>query len=256
MFLKKIFMKKVHIFVRHIHIYNPLPKARPEWFLIENCFRNLVGTLSDKKLPLNVHLTVMFDGNDTSYNDDFLSSFMKSHESDSPVKINVIQFQGGSDGKAFHHTIDHVLNENYSDDDWIYLLENDYLHVTNWVSKLADLLNHQKNIDYISLYDHYDKYLYSDYDNLQSKVLFCGSHHWRTTPSTCATFLVTAKTLREDAEIIKTAGGDHDFFTALAKIKSRKLLSPIPGLSTHCMKDFLSPGIDWEKISNSAKLNY
>jgi hypothetical protein len=255
MFLDKFFKKKLHIFLRHVHIYEPTTKARPDWFSMESCFLNLISTLSDKDLPLKVDLTVMFDGDDVSFNDDFLSHFMKAHGEKSPVKIKIIQFTGGSDAKSFHHTIDYILDQKYSVDDWIYFLENDYLHNENWVNKLSNIINHAQNLEYISLYDHFDKYLYEQYDNLQSKFFFYGNHHWRSTPSTCASFLVSSKVLNEDAQIIKSSGGDHEFFTALAQINSRKIVSPIPGLSTHCMKDFLSPGIDWEKISNSSKLN-
>ncbi|MBT8551923.1 hypothetical protein G6731_08160 [Polynucleobacter paneuropaeus] len=253
MFLDKFRKKNLHIFLRHVHIYNPEAKARPSWFSIESCFLNLISTLSKPDLPLKVDLTVMFDGDDTSFNDDFLSTYMKNHGVQFPVKIKIVQFHGGSDARSFHHTIDYILDQNYSDDDWIYFLENDYLHVPNWINKLSDLFDVNKNHEYVSLYDHFDKYLYDQYDELESKIRFHGNHHWRSTPSTCASFLVTSKILNEDAQIIKTGGGDHEFFTALANKNSRKIISPIPGLSTHCMKDFLSPGIDWENISNSSK---
>jgi len=255
MFLDKFFKKKLHIFLRHVHIYEPSVKARPDWFSIESCFINLISTFSNKELPLKVDLTIMFDGNDASFNDDFLSSYIRSRGGQCPIKIKIIQFKGGSDAKSFHHTIDYILDQKYSDDDWIYFLENDYLHDANWINKLSSLINLGKNLEYVSLYDHFDKYLYEQYDDLESKLFFYGNHHWRSTPSTCASFLVSSRILNEDAQIIKSSGGDHEFFKALAQKKSRKIVSPIPGLSTHCMKDFLSPGIDWEKISNSVKLN-
>jgi hypothetical protein len=251
MFLDKFFKKKLHIFLRHVHIYDPIAKARPEWFDIEACFTNLIATLSNKQLPIKIDLTIMFDGTDASFNDDFLSKFMNRYRNNLPIEIQIVQFSGGTDAKSFHHTIEYILNKHYPDNDWIYFLENDYLHVSNWVDKLSDLLKFGKNLQYVSLYDHYDKYFYDQYQDLKSKLFFYGSHHWRTTPSTCASFLVNAKMLNEDAQLIKSSGGDHEFFTALAKHHSREIISPIPGLSTHCMKDFLSPGVDWKTISQS-----
>lgn len=252
MFLDKFFKKKLHIFLRHVHIYEPVVKARPEWFDMEACFNNLIATLSSKQLPIKIDLTVMFDGTDASFNDDFLSKFMKKHGDRLPIDMKIIQFSGGTDAKSFHHTIDYILSQHYSDDDWIYFLENDYLHLPNWINKFSDLLKFGKNLEYVSLYDHYDKYFYEQYGDLESKLFFCGSHHWRSTPSTCASFLVNSKVLNEDAQLIKSSGGDHEFFTALAEKHSRGILSPIPGLSTHCMQDFLSPGIDWQTISHSS----
>ena len=36
----------------------------------------------------------------------------------------------------------------------------------------------------------------------------------------------------------------------LNEAKERVILSPLPGLSTHCMDGLMSPTIDWEKINN------
>jgi hypothetical protein len=40
---------------------------------------------------------------------------------------------------------------------------------------------------------------------------------------------------------------DHQMFAELEN-KGRILLSPIPGLATHCMTNLLSPSIDWERF--------
>ena len=45
MFLDKFFKKKLHIFFRHVHIYEPATKARPDWF--SNHMQ--VGSLSPSK---------------------------------------------------------------------------------------------------------------------------------------------------------------------------------------------------------------
>jgi len=255
MFLDKFFKKKLHIFLRHVHIYESVAKARPEWFSIESCFYNLISTLTNQNASIKIDLTIMFDGDKKSFKDDFLSNYMEKMGNKCPVDLKIVQFKGGTDAKSFHHTIDYILNKNYPNEDWIYFLENDYLHAPDWTKKLSDLLNTGTGLEYVSLYDHCDKYFYSQYEDLQSNLYFYESQHWRSTPSTCASFLVSSKVLKEDVEIIKTSGGDHEFFTALAEINSRKIISPIPGLSTHCMKDFLSPGINWEKINNATTLN-
>jgi hypothetical protein len=49
---------------------------------------------------------------------------------------------------------------------------------------------------------------------------------------------------------------DHEMFAELEK-KGRILLTPIPGLSTHCVNNLLSPCVDWEKylINQTQKFN-
>ena len=42
--------------------------------------------------------------------------------------------------------------------------------------------------------------------------------------------------------------GDHNKFLWLAENKGRFVITPIPGLSTHCMEGLMSPTIKWEEI--------
>ena len=72
------------------------------------------------------------------------------------------------------------------------------------------------------------------------------------TPSTTNTFATKFKTLKEDMSIhtLFSTGyepsNDHIKFIELSK-KQHYLASSIPGYSTHCHEEFLSPCIDWEK---------
>ena len=91
------------------------------------------------------------------------------------------------------------------------------------------------------------------YDDLVSKVFTTTKHHWRTTPSTCGSFIINKKIFEEDYNEHITINGDHDKFIYLAQTKNRHILTPIPGLSTHCMEFLLSPTIDWEKINRASK---
>jgi hypothetical protein len=252
--IKNIFFKKkLHIFYRHVHLESKNNTRRPKWFSHKSCFMNLISTISHKNLPILVDLTVMFDGNDESYNKDFLSEFMASSKTRFPhLKISVVKFAGGSDFASFYYTLDYIINHQYGSSDWLYLLENDYLHVDNWVDKFSALINSNNDFDYVSLYDHSDKYFADMYNSLSSKIYFLGEHHWRSTPSACASFLFKSKTLTEDINLIKSSGGDHHFFTALHRDRNRTLITPIPGLATHCMAKHLSPGINWELINKSA----
>jgi hypothetical protein len=71
------------------------------------------------------------------------------------------------------------------------------------------------------------------------------------TPSTTNTFAVKFSTLMKDFSVHhKYSTGvepsaDHQKFIELAQ-KGRVLISSIPGYSTHCQADLLSPCIDWK----------
>lgn len=132
--------------------------------------------------------------------------------------------------------------------DLIYFLENDYLHCPNWLEKISELLNSPVHFDYVSLYDHMDKYIYAMYSDLRSRIFVTQNHHWRTAPSTCGTFLVRKKIFDEDIELWAREVQDHYQFEELSANKGRTLLTPIPGLATHCMEGYLSPTIDWAAV--------
>ena len=43
--------------------------------------------------------------------------------------------------------------------------------------------------------------------------------------------------------------GDHNKWLYLNESKNRFIITPLPGLSTHCMEGLMSPTINWEKIN-------
>jgi hypothetical protein len=69
------------------------------------------------------------------------------------------------------------------------------------------------------------------------------------------TFATTIKTIKEDIEIYKKYCVVHplDFqmFTELIRSKNRKLVSPIPGVSTHGETQWLGKFVNWEQEINS-----
>jgi hypothetical protein len=73
--------------------------------------------------------------------------------------------------------------------------------------------------------------------------------------STCGSYVISKKILEEDEDVNTGGPGDHNKFLYLSEMRNRFILTPVPGLSTHCMDAFLSPTIDWEKINNEIKIN-
>jgi len=120
------------------------------------------------------------------------------------------------------------------DDELVYFCEDDYLHLPNAPTLLEEGI---KRADYVTLYDHPDKYSRFYNGGEHSKVIRTPSSHWRYTASTCMTFGVKAKTLREDMETWKKFTSEdhpHDYhiFTELGE-KKRRLAVCIPGAACH-----------------------
>jgi hypothetical protein len=152
----------------------------------------------------------------------------------------------------------------------VYFVENDYIHRPNSMKILREGL---EIADYITLYDHPDKY--QDGFNPQvkngaekSKIFLTKSSHWKITNSTTMTFASKVAVLKRDQFVFKlfTVGfipkgfplfkrwqerkipSDYRIFSLLQKFKKRSLICSIPGYSTHAEKEFLTPLIDWEDV--------
>ena len=223
---------KIHIFYRHYSVSGTDGKSRPYWFDYENCFKNLLNTLNDQ-----ITLNVVFDGKiKNNWIDKYKDQYI-SHE-----------IKAGKDMESFFQTWEIAKNSDIKDNDLIYFVENDYLHKEDWSEKVIELFGNYNLPHYISLYDHKDKY-FTTYNDLVSKILVTSNHHWRTTPSTCGSFIIKKQLFDLDYDIHTSVYGDHNKFIQLYKDRQRLVITPIPGLSTHCMEGLMSPTINWEEIN-------
>lgn len=128
-----------------------------------------------------------------------------------------------------------IALEECESDEIVYFCEDDYLHLGSAPALLKEGI---KRSDYITLYDHPDKYTRYYNGGEISKVIKTASSHWRYTASTCMTFGTKIKTLQEDMEIWKkftseTHPHDHKIFTELSEEKKRRLIVCIPGVACH-----------------------
>jgi len=226
---------KIHIYYRHYNVsgtgYN-----RPDWFDYEKCYDNLLYSLKDISDDL-YNINIVFDG-------DVTTNWISNKQS-----TRVYQIQAGTDMKSFFKTCDIIKQDtNIAKDDLIYFLENDYMHVPNWLPTIFELYYMYTGLNYVSLYDHNDKYFLPMYDDLTSKLFVTNTRHWRSTPSTCGSFIINKQTFNADYDILSTMNGDHEKYLWLNANRGRSVITPIPGLSTHCMANLLSPTIEWNKL--------
>jgi len=215
-------------------------KMRPEWFNREKIFDSFILTLDNR-----VEYTAYHDSGNGSIEDHFLNN----------KNVNKISEKGGSGAQSFLNLLNYVIKQDYSDEDIIYFVEDDYLHQPGWVDVLLEGFEYI-GADYFTLYDHPNKYYPGMWEKLPSYLMVSPSVHWRTTVSTTNTYACKFKTLKQHFDIhvqycdlIENWVKDHDKFTHLWNTGSN-LISCIPGYSTHVEEGMLSPIIDWENIIN------
>lgn len=171
--------------------------------------------------------------------------------------VEYISIKNGP-GFPFMYILDKTLQETKDENEIIYFIENDYIH------KIGSDVIIKEGIgiggDYVSLYDHPDKYLNANQGGNPfiedggeiTRVILSQTCHWKLTNSTTGTFATTIKTLREDYDIIKKYANNvywNDFHMFLElKEKGKCLITPIPGYATHGEILWLSPLTDWSKV--------
>jgi len=227
--------QRIKVFARHCNFsQSSINKARPAGFSREICYRNLKRTIN----PDLAEITFLMDG-------DVSKHFLKQ-ETDYPV----IPIQGGSDASSFLSMLNYIESLSLPDETIVYLLEDDFFHRPLWCELTVEVFD-TLQCDYATLYDHLDKYFFKMYENLKSQIFITQTCHWRTVPSTTNTYVCRWKTLRRDLAIHKKfcrlAVNAHAKFLRLGR-RGVKLVSPMPGWSTHMETEFLSPIINWDEL--------
>lgn len=220
-------------------------KKRLPGFSSEKCFENLLQTSDLKK----VNLTFFLD----------IAHRKKTHFLERQHKFPLVTFEAGSEAVSFLKMIDHVTGKSFPKETIIYFLEEDYLHREGWTEILREGLT-LPNVDYVTLFDHRDKYLFPEYKTLCSKIFHTKSCHWRTTPSTTNTYAMRFGTLQRHLDVHRCfsmnrkISADHEKFLKLGEVGAC-LISSIPGFSTHVESEFLSPTHNWEKYFKESPIS-
>ena len=241
--------KPIQVFLRQCYYskLQELPdRTRPSWFNKNKVFQNFKDTIDPKLIDYHIVYDEFYGSID--------KTFLNCEEN---VKI----INTGSECDSFIETLNFIKSKNYPLNTIIYFLEDDYLHRSGWCDILLE--GFTLNPAYVTLYD-FNFFLN---DSSFYKLFTTKSTHWRAVPATTNTFACKFSTLLEDYEIhkdssvngIKEEDGfhfskDYDKFWKLSQYYDKYLISPIPGYSTHCNSNQISPFINWEEIIHT-KIN-
>ncbi len=210
----------MRVYVRHCKTSNVQGKERPEGFNRREIFEKLLANTKSQ-------ITIILDSKEKHWIEDF--------------EVRIIEHDSGSEGKSFLELLDIIKNSDFNDDDIVVLLEDDYLVHKNWEEMIIEGL---KFANYVTLYDHPDKYIYNPMSSLKQ-----GKYWWRTTPSTTNSYATTYKTLLDDMDIHQEYSKfpithDHEKFLHLWSI-GRTLMSSIPAGWSHEEKG-MQCNLNWD----------
>ena len=130
--------------------------------------------------------------------------------------------------------LEHVRDSGWEAQDTVVFLEDDYAVSPNWTLFLEEGL---ELAEYLSLYDHPDKYS-NLYKSIPCLLFKQPRRHWRTTPSTTNSYAMKKQTLMRDMDIHERyslgvrVSRDHEKFLELWNV-GRKLITCIPAAWSH-----------------------
>jgi hypothetical protein len=242
--------------------------------LVELCLNSFKRALGS----LRIKMWVLLDGCPPIYEELFRSYF-------NDEEIEVIHLPSVGNEATFSMQVDLLSNQTLAN--FVYFAEDDYFYLPGAMVELVEFARQQEEVDFVTPYDHPDRY--EDSTRREPSLLRnFGNRHWRTTSSTCLTFLATRQALTENVSLFKSfKRGDDDcavwqaatgglglfnvrvhgasvqrqkiwiktWLRGYRRILFRrpyKLWSPIPSLATHMALPFLAPTLDWQSKFESA----
>jgi len=221
-------------------------KPRPEWFSYLGCLRNALSVFGQYSPEYGgPEWMLICDG----VTDEYVQRIRETGYRGMIMRINERH-----NARAFRKALDYACKLQGD----VYLLEDDFLHRSGAPAVLADGL---RRFDYVTLYDHPDKYR-NDGPNPEvrgggeeTKVFVGEWCHWKWTNSTVATFAVNADTLRADRDVWQrqsqgTWPHSYEAFRELRR-RGRTIGSSIPAYSTHCEPEYLAPLVEWGTIATA-----
>jgi len=216
--------------------------TRPEWYDKKDCFLSFYQSWTNHLKPEDIH--IVFDGSDTEE----LAKYIQAFKIGSFLAID----QKEKETFLSAHKGDLALLKSYEvaekiDFDSVYFIEDDYMHTPDAIKVLDGGLKNFKNVLF-TLYDHPDRYTRTDdITKGQEQVLVSQDCHWRTAESTTCTFAMTKEVfdfVKNDLRMFKME--DRDLWRYLFNRHQMRLLTPMPGKSTHVNKFFMTPFFEVE----------
>ena len=156
--------------------------------------------------------------------------------------------------------------QGFSDGNWVYLCDDEYLHRGVCMQYIDELLSgateylqsYDRELLFIHPCDYPDRYSRPDpFTGLSDdgySIFRSGLCHWREVPSATYTWLMRAEVLRRHAALFRDNIDHHARFgtggqywgEVVFQREDALCISPLPSLSTHLHEGFMSPLIDWK----------
>lgn len=114
----------------------------------------------------------------------------------------VVQLPAVGNCRSYRACIGLVETADWADDDLVYMVEDDYLHLPHSLTSLVNVASALRDVDYFTLYNHPDYYAlarHRSYMMLRRGRSVVDEVEWRSVRSTCLTYGARVGALRQDS---------------------------------------------------------
>lgn len=103
-----------------------------------------------------------------------------------------------------------------------------------------------KTLGLVSGYDHPDFYSRFDIHPKETEVVIVQNHHFRKAARNVMSWGCHSDLVKENLDILNHHGYLDDGIWSDLRERGHQLWTALPALSTHMVKDYMAPGIDWK----------
>lgn len=184
-----------------------------------------------------VKFVLWYDGTNEDYQSDPVKEVLKRFSGSISAVLMRYNFRGDGDNSGERISFPALLyhcETTHSDGDYVYLIENDYIHATDSLSLIKTWTTSDTKFSYVTLYDSPDYYrtpLHQKFMGVKEQI---AGLEWREVLTTTASFLTDIKTLREDIPSFLSFK-DFDCFVRLVGLKGRRVFAPYGSRASHSM---------------------
>jgi len=133
-------------------------------------------------------------------------------------------------------------------DDYVLFNECDHYYLPN-SGKL--ILESIKELGLVSAYDHPDFYSRFDIHPRETEIRIVDNHHFRKSARNVMSWGCHSKLVKENIDMLNSHGYLDDQVWIDLRKNGHQLWTAIPSLSTHMVRDYLAPSVDWKEIWQS-----
>ena len=212
-------------------------KVRPSYYSPSLCLFSILDSIHSNGLREYFRVIIWYDGTQGDFDTDPITKVTQRFSADVDIFLIRENFRGKGDNSSEKISAPALLQyctTNHSENDFVYLVENDYLHDFRSMRALKILSESVSQFDYATLYDSPDYYRLNLHLKFHGNSLLIGGFSWREVLTTTGTFFTRVGILKEDLGAWLNVA-DFYAFVKLVGLRSRVLIAPCYSLSSHVM---------------------